>query len=108
MRRSRKPLSRRQQRKVAARVAIALTETREEREKAAFRPLLFQMHRNGLRHYRRRQWADMKGEIGEGCRRKKAIRGEYYGRKLEALIRSGAPFYRVQNERRVIRALLSA
>lgn len=106
MRRSRKPFSQRQARKAAARVAMALATTREEREEAAFRPILFEVHRYGPRFYRRRQQADLRGKGGEGWRRKKYLRGEYYGRKLEQLIRSRAPFAEVQVERKIIRALL--
>lgn len=106
MRRSRKPLSQRQQRKAEARMRMALAETREEREEAAFRPILFEMHRYGPRSYRRRQQADRRGKGGEGWRRKKRLRGEYYGRKLEQLIRSRASFAKVQIERKIIRALL--
>jgi hypothetical protein len=107
MRRSRKPLSQRQRRKAEAREAMALASTQAEREKAAFRPILFNTHRYGPRFYRRQQEAEKRGKGGEAWRRKKHIRGEYYGRKLDALIRSGAPFGTVQIERKVMRALLS-
>lgn len=107
MRRSRKPLSKRQQRKAAARRAMLLAKTKAEREAAAFRPILCRMHKHGPRHYRRRMNAVNRGCVGEAWRRKKYIRGEYYGRKLERLIRSGAPFYKVRAEREVIRALLA-
>jgi len=107
MRRSRKPLSKRQQRKAMARVAMALARTREEREKAAFQPILFNTHQYGPRFYRRQQSAIARGKGGEGWRRKKRMRGESYGRKLEAMICSGAPFATVQVERKVMRALLA-
>jgi hypothetical protein len=90
-----------------ARVEMALARTKEEREKAAFRPILFEMHQYGPRFYRRQHAAMNRGKGGEEWRRKKRIRGEYYGRGLEALIRSGAKHSVVLAERAVMRALLA-
>jgi hypothetical protein len=86
---------------------MALARTREEREKAAFQPILFNTHKHGPRFYRRQQSAMFRGKGGVAWRRKKRIRGERRGRQLEALIRSGAPLSAVRAERAVMRALLS-
>ncbi len=105
MSRSRKaPRTRRQARKAEARVRMALAGTRAEREAAAFKPTFSIPNPLGNRHVRRGRLS-WRGEVG--WRRKKCIRGEYYGRKLEELIRSGAPLARVRAERTIIRALLA-
>jgi len=67
-------------------------------------PIINEMHPYGNRRARRGQ-SSQRGEAG--WRRYKAIRGEHYGRKLEALIRSGAPLARVHAERAIIRSLLA-
>jgi hypothetical protein len=95
MSRSRKaPLTQRQARKAAARAA----------ELQGFRPIIGEMHAAGNRHTRR-AWYSRRGQ--PGWKRKKALRGEYYGRKLEELIRSGAPLAWVHRERKIIRSLLA-
>ena len=86
---------------------MLLASSQKEWEAAAFRPILFNTNKFGPRFYRRQQAAANRGKGGEGWRRKKYIRGEYYGRKLDALIRSRVPFSAVQVERKVVRALLS-
>ncbi len=101
-----KPLLR-QQRKAIARRALRLATTDAERKEAAFRPILWNTHPHGPRAQRQHARAYHRDQVGEGWRRKKYIRGEYYGRKLEQLIRSRAPFARVQAERKIIRALLA-
>jgi len=94
MSRSRKePRTRRQARKAAARAALQ-----------GFQPLIGEMHAAGNRRTRR-AWQSQRGSAG--WRQKKAVRGEYYGRKLEELIRSGAPFVKVRYERSVMRSLLT-
>lgn len=101
------PRTQRQLRKATARVMMALAKTRAEREAAAFTPIINEMHPHGNRRTRRYAHAVSQGRVGEGWKRKKRIRGEYYGRKLDSLIRSGAPMREVQRERIIIRALLA-
>lgn len=101
------PHTRRQQRKAEARVAMALAKTRAEREAAAFKPVINEMRPHGNRRTRRYASAVSQGRVGDGWKRKKRIRGEYYGCKLDSLIRSGAPMREVQRERIIMRALLS-
>lgn len=101
----RAPLSRRQARKAAARAAMRLAKTPEERKRAAFHPIMNERHPHGNRRTRLARSSNR--ELGEGWRRKKYIRGEYYGRRLEAVIRSRAPLHVVKRERIIIRALLA-
>lgn len=97
MSRSRKaPRTRRQARKAEARAAGT-----------GFTPIMGEMHPHGNRHARRHASAVARSRVGDGWRRKKALRGEYYGRKLENLIRSGAPLAHVRAEQIIIRSLLA-
>lgn len=88
------PRTRRQARKAAAR-----------EQNVAFHPIMNEMHRHGNRRTRLARSSNR--ELGQGWRRKKYIRGEYYGRRLEAVIRSRAPLRIVKRERTIIRALLA-
>ena len=107
-------------RKPVKRVVLAGTQTPQpERPKLARRerrrtpggyvPILFNLDVTGLNHKQRRSYyASRKGKAVEDGRRKKAARGEFCGRKLERLIRSGAPLRVVQRLRWQIRDFLDS
>ena len=89
--------SRRQARKLEARLL-----------KTGWEPVYFQLHKTGLNHQQRRQYiGQRKNKALEDARRKKQDRGEFCGRKLERLIRCGAPLFEVNALKREIRKFLS-
>lgn len=70
-------------------------------------PIFFNLDVTGLNHRQRRfYYASRKGKVVEDGRRKKRTRGEYCGRKLDRLIRAGAPLNVVTRLRRQIRDFL--
>jgi hypothetical protein len=81
---------------------------RERRDQpGGYEPVLFNLDVTGLNHKQRRSYyASRKGKAVDDGRKKKRIRGEYCGRKLERLIRAGAPLHVVQKLRYQIRDFL--
>jgi hypothetical protein len=70
-------------------------------------PIFFNLDSTGLNHRQRRShYASSRGKAVDEGRKKKRIRGEYCGRKLERLIRAGAPLGVVQSLRWKIRDFL--
>ena len=79
------------------------------REGDLYRPIFFNLDVTGLNHKQRRSYyASRKGKAVEEGRKKKRLRGEYCGRKLERLIRAGAPLREVIRLKRQIRDFLGS
>jgi hypothetical protein len=72
-----------------------------------FQRVYFQTHKHGNRLARLRVVPEARGKAVAGGRRKAQRRGEFCGRKLERLVRCGAPLREVQALRREIRAFLN-
>ena len=86
-----------------------LSRSERKRTPGGYVPVLFNLDVTGLNHKQRRSYyASRKGKAVEDGRRKKAVRGEFCGRKLERLIRSGAPLQVVQRLRWQIRDFLGS
>ena len=72
-----------------------------------YTPIFFNLDVTGLNHRQRRSYyASRKGKVVEDGRKKKQERGTYCGRKLERLIRAGAPLNVVTRLRYQIRDFL--
>ena len=84
-------------------------ERRSKRLFGGYIPVFFNLDVTGLNHKQRRSYyASLKGKALVDGHKKKRIRGEYCGRKLERLIRSGAPLHVVQRLRWQIRDFLDS
>ena len=72
-----------------------------------FARVYFEPHKHGPRRARRAVMPEARGKAVVSGRVKARRRGEYCGRKLERLIRSGAPLREVARLRREIRDFLT-
>ena len=86
----------------------ALRHAERKRQPGGYRPIFFNLDVTGLNHKQRRSYyASRKGKaVEEG--KKKRLRGMYCGRKLERLIRAGAPLREVKGLKRQIRDFLGS